>query len=395
VNQTQNPTAQTAITHQVRTVRPRLIPILLLGLGIALAYRLVHDRARHQDPLRGNLEETPIALATVLERTPAMDRLPLLLTYTNDPNPALRYAALDQLGDQRAPHAADLLEQAFRDSDSKVREVGMIQLIQVDPNRGLRLALRALRDDDTWIREAAIMQLKTLQQHRPDVLNRKVVPNLIAALNDTDDTIPQTAMNLLRKLTGHNWFVRMHVSPATRQATVNRWKQWWRTAQSHWTTDPQLVSLTPLAPTRADPCPQFSLYSLDGRSVTVEGQRNHITLLNFWGRSCGPCIAESPALVEMDRHYRPSGVDVIGIDIGLGDRSEGQEINEIRDWCRAHNVAYTQTIATSAIREALGDIHDVPVTILLDRQGRIRYRWEGGPREPEVFAAGIERLLHE
>jgi len=396
VSQTNSPAAQVALSSQASASRPRWLSVLLLLVVAALIFRLIHDRAAHgKDPLRGNLEETPLALEDALERMPNASRLPLLLTYAHDPCPALRYAALDQLSNRPSRQVADLLEQAFLDSDSKVRELAIQQLVGIDPKRGRHLLLCALHDDDTWIREAAILQIKALLQQKRAGIDRTIVPNLIASLDDPDEDVVQTAMTVLRKLTGQSWYVRLRVSPAVRRSAIDHWKQWWSVAQTHWPVDPSLASAVPLAPTRADPCPDFALYSLDGHTISRQGQRNRITLLNFWDRSCGPCIAEAPTLVEVDQRYRDLQVDVIGIHAGQGDNSEAQEINAIRDWCRKRGVTYTQTLASSAVREDFGDIHDVPVSVLLDRQGRIRYRWEGGPREPEVFSAAIQHLLRE
>jgi thiol-disulfide isomerase/thioredoxin len=393
--QSDNSTAQTLSSRPVAGSR-RLPWVLLLLVAAALAFRIVHDRGLHQnDPLHGNLEETPMAVEEALQKAPAADRAPLLLTYAQDPCPALRYAALDELYARQAPQAADLLEQAIFDSDSKVREIGVQQLVDLDPRRGLRLLLCALRDEDTWLREAAILQIKSVVSQKRPGADRRIVPNLVAALDDPDNDVAQTAMNVLRRITGHNWYVLIHAPDAERQETIRHWKQWWGQARMHWPADPKLTDVTPLAPTRTDPCPDFTLYSLDGRLISPKGQHGHLTLLNFWARDCGPCIAESPSLTEMDRRYRSQGVDVIGIHVGSGTASEAQEINAIRDWCRLHDVSYAQAIATAAVRQDFGDIHDVPVTILLDRQSRIRYRWEGGPRDPEVFSAAIERLLKE
>ena len=46
------------------------------------------------------------------------------------------------------------------------------------------------------------------------------------------------------------------------------------------------------------------------------------------------------------------------------------------------------------VRGAFGDIEEVPVSFLIDAQGRIRNRWDG-ERDFSAFQSAIERLLRE
>ena len=55
-------------------------------------------------------------------------------------------------------------------------------------------------------------------------------------------------------------------------------------------------------------------------------------------------------------------------------------------------MAYRQALATNAVLEAFDDIEEVPVSILLDGNGQIRYRWEG-ERDFDTFRAAINHLL--
>jgi hypothetical protein len=92
-------------------------------------------------------------------------------------------------------------------------------------------------------------------------------------------------------------------------------------------------------------------------------------------------------LVRVDRDFRSRGVDVIGIAL-----SERDGANGLRKWCKAHGVAYRQALATEPVLQAFGDIHEVPISILIDQAGEIRNRWDG-ERDYATFRAAIERLL--
>jgi thiol-disulfide isomerase/thioredoxin len=128
---------------------------------------------------------------------------------------------------------------------------------------------------------------------------------------------------------------------------------------------------------------------MDDRPFRIADQRGRVTLLNFWGTWCPPCREEIPHLVEIDARYRGRGVDLIGITLAENDGAKG-----LRRFANAHGLRYRQTLATDAVLEAFDDIHAVPVSVLIDQKGRIRYRWEG-ERDAATFAAAIKRLLRE
>jgi len=97
---------------------------------------------------------------------------------------------------------------------------------------------------------------------------------------------------------------------------------------------------------------------------------------------------EIPDLAALDQTYRSRGLDIVGVALSE-DSAEG-----LQQWCRAHNVFYRQALSTDAIQKSFGDIHEVPVSVLIDKQGQIRYRWEG-ERDLATFRAAVERLLQE
>jgi len=180
----------------------------------------------------------------------------------------------------------------------------------------------------------------------------------------------------------------LNAPSATKQAANAHWRSWWRAQEGHWTIDTSIADAPAILPTRTDPAPDFDIRDLNGQQITLAGQRGHVTLLNFWGTWCPPCLEELPDLIQLDRTYRARRLDIIGVALQLPGSGN------LSDWCRAHQVGYRVAIAPDKVLDDYGDISQVPVSVLIDASGRIRYRWEG-PRDYVTFSAAVERLLKE
>jgi len=367
-------------------LRTRALLALLCAVLGAGGFVLYQRHQRDQPPpltqrLHGDSDEATAALAEMQTGMAPDGKEVQLLRLSQDSHPGTRYAAVDALGSEHSP-AADAVERAFTDSSAEVRERAMEVLPRLDHERGLRLLLRGLRDEDTWIRRAAGGQLRLFSDVRD-------IPALLAALDDPDSAVANLAMGALRRQAKEPFYASALADPATKRAAAAQWRQWWQEAgRSRFPAAPGLAALKPLRPQRTDPAPDFSLTDLDGKPLRLTDQRGRVTLLNFWGSWCPPCQQEIPDLVRLDAAYRSEGLDIVGV--ALSEKSAAS----LQTWCRAHGVAYRQALATEPVQQAYGNVEEVPVSVLIDRRGRIRYRWDG-ERDFTTFRAAIVRLLQE
>ena len=135
--------------------------------------------------------------------------------------------------------------------------------------------------------------------------------------------------------------------------------------------------------------PDFALKNLDGRNLRMSEYRGQVVLLNFWARWAGDSRQEMPALDRINTTYTRAGLVVIGISVD-------EDMRRAREFATAMKVSYP------ILFDAGGRIgHDyllqkMPMTILVDRSGVVRYSSVGFKRGDErTFLDQIRELLRE
>ena len=63
------------------------------------------------------------------------------------------------------------------------------------------------------------------------------------------------------------------------------------------------------------PKADLALHDASGQKVRLRDLRGKPVVLNFWATWCGPCNAEMPMLVEMEKQYAARGVLFIGASL--------------------------------------------------------------------------------
>src|SRR4030088_1139922 len=76
-----------------------------------------------------------------------------------------------------------------------------------------------------------------------------------------------------------------------------------------------LVLILPLASAKELPKSDLALKDMNGQRARLRDLRGKVVVLNFWATWCGPCKAELPMLVEMERQYASRSVLFIGASL--------------------------------------------------------------------------------
>lgn len=111
--------------------------------------------------------------------------------------------------------------------------------------------------------------------------------------------------------------------------------------------------------------PDFTLQSLDGKTIRLSDLRGKPVVLNFWATWCAPCKIEMPWFVELQKKYEPAGVQFLGV--AMDDAST----KEIAEFTQSMNVNYPILLGKETVGDAYGGVQFLPETFYIGRDGKI------------------------
>jgi thiol-disulfide isomerase/thioredoxin len=115
------------------------------------------------------------------------------------------------------------------------------------------------------------------------------------------------------------------------------------------------------------PAPTVALTDLEGRARALGDFRGQVVFLNFWATWCGPCRQEMPALEALYRAYRDRGFVVLGVNFKATTR-------EVRAFWDDFRLSFPALLDTDAKVSEAFRVRGLPVSFMLDRQGRILWK---------------------
>lgn len=164
-----------------------------------------------------------------------------------------------------------------------------------------------------------------------------------------------------------------------------------------WTRIACVVLLAALAPVagssttqlKGQPAPDFVLRSLDNANLRLSEHMGEVVLLNFWATWCGPCRQEMPLLDELYNKYRRAGLVLLSVNLDDG-------ADRAAEMAKALKITYPVLLDTRKEVSRAYQVGTMPVTVLIDREGVVRYVSEGyKPGYEKGYADELRKLLNE
>jgi peroxiredoxin len=131
----------------------------------------------------------------------------------------------------------------------------------------------------------------------------------------------------------------------------------------------------------------------DGVAKLVANDTKKLRVINLWATWCGPCVAELPDLVTINRMYRNREFELITISLDEPDK-ESQALETLTK----HHVSSTNYLLKTDNRDAFAEILDkewpgpVPYTLVIAPGGKVLYRKTGELDPLELKRAIVAHL---
>jgi peroxiredoxin len=141
-----------------------------------------------------------------------------------------------------------------------------------------------------------------------------------------------------------------------------------------------------IAPARRQPAPALRVTAFDGSIVTLDEFRGRPVVVSFFESWCSICQVEQPDLSKVAKQFA-GRVGFVGV-------SNHDTVAAGRAYARRFQVPYPLANDASGKTWARWRVPYQPVTVLVDSQGRIAERFDGGTTGG-TFRAGLTYLARE
>lgn len=111
--------------------------------------------------------------------------------------------------------------------------------------------------------------------------------------------------------------------------------------------------------------PDFALRAFAGPNVRLSEHIGQVVVISFWGVGCDACRGQLEALQQDFSRYGAQGLRVYGVEVA-DDQAEALH------FARGTPVTFPMLLDPAKTVARLYDVDDLPMTVVIDRDGKIR-----------------------
>jgi cytochrome c biogenesis protein CcmG/thiol:disulfide interchange protein DsbE len=135
--------------------------------------------------------------------------------------------------------------------------------------------------------------------------------------------------------------------------------------------------------------PRLAVKDLAGKPVDLKSLKGNVVVVNFWATWCEPCRDELPALLGLKEKLAGRRFELVTVNYG-------ESAEKIAQFLQRERLSLPTLLDTRKEVAKDWNVRGLPMTFVVDAQGRVRY-WVFGERawsEGESLAL-VEKLLSE
>ena len=136
--------------------------------------------------------------------------------------------------------------------------------------------------------------------------------------------------------------------------------------------------------------PDFDIYTPDGKKMKLSDLRGNVVYLDFWSRSCVPCIGEMPDAKKVREHFRDKPVKFVYISLDPNDDVWRKAIKDYE--VDGINMRVDKEWESDIVKNY--GVKGMPSYFLIDKEGKFAaVESVARPSESERLIAEIEPLI--
>jgi peroxiredoxin len=116
--------------------------------------------------------------------------------------------------------------------------------------------------------------------------------------------------------------------------------------------------------------PDFTLHTMNGPNLRLAEQRGRVVMVNFWATWCGPCREEMPQLNRLYQKYKGAGFVLLGVNVDDDTRNAADVAAKL-------GLKFPVLLDTDKTVSRQYELATMPSTVLIDRDGKVRYIHRG------------------
>jgi cytochrome c biogenesis protein CcmG/thiol:disulfide interchange protein DsbE len=129
-----------------------------------------------------------------------------------------------------------------------------------------------------------------------------------------------------------------------------------------------------------------------GELLKLEDLKGKVVLVDFWATWCPPCREGIPDLVLLKEKYKNMDVEIVGISVDAITRG-GATAAAVVPFMQSYKINYPIVRSDEITINSFGNIHSIPTSFLIDKDGNIVARYEGVVSK-DSYIEGIEKILN-
>lgn len=116
-----------------------------------------------------------------------------------------------------------------------------------------------------------------------------------------------------------------------------------------------------------EPAPDFTLKTLDGKTMTLSELKGKKVVLNFWATWCPPCKEEMPFFQQYYEKYADEdNVEIVAVNITLKDK-----LDQVKSFVESYHLTFPILLMEEEDLMETYRIYTIPSTFMINTKGEI------------------------